>query len=87
VLSTINFNRVSIDVLITELDKLSGNEDLNTEKNKKVVKILQDAGMFLVPSKVSQLPECTKKARAGYLHDLHGSAVFVSQRFRDDICN
>lgn len=87
VLSTINFNRVTIDVLITEIDKLSGKEDMNSEKNKKVAKILQDAGMFQVPSKYDQLPDCTKKARAGYLYDLHGSAVFVSKKFRDDICD
>ncbi len=90
VLSTINFNKVHIEIIIAELDKLSDTEDklqLKSEKNMKVHKLLTEAGFYLVPSKTADLPDCTKTAKGEYLEDLYGSSIYVSQSYRDDICS
>lgn len=90
VLSTINFDRVKIDVLITETNRLGYAESPGfKEKNDMVHKILTSAGMFLVPSHVKDLPECSaarKRLLGSKFQELEGSIIYVSKEFRDDVC-
>jgi FkbM family methyltransferase len=90
VLSTINFDRVKIDVLITETNRLGYAESPGfQQKNDMVHKILTSAGMTLVPSHVKDLPDCSpvkKRLLNTKFQELEGSSIYVSKEFRDDIC-
>ena len=88
VLATINFERVEISVIIAENDRLGSNGDEcilanSTSKCRAVDRIMSKAGMFKVPSDGKDLPACITGDRR---QSIRGSSVYVSQKFRDDIC-
>ena len=86
VLKTINFDVVRIGVLIYELDKLSSTQsDESIAKEAAIHRLLTEtASMFRVPSDAKDLPYCIPEDRR---RTIHGSAVYVSEEFRDDICD
>ena len=93
VLRTIDFSRVKINVLIFELDKLVGVSNSNnnglTNSTDSVLRhvaihdLLTAAGMIKLASNAKDMPACIPAERR---YSIHGSAVYVSPEFRDDIC-
>ena len=85
VIATIDFDRVKIDVMIVELDKLgSGDKVKSAAKNERVHQLLTAGGMYRMPSDTKDIPPCQKEKKSS--STLYGSALYVSKEFRDDIC-
>ena len=94
-LASIDFDRVSVSVLIVESD-FFGNRNASqahyinsTAKMTVVHEILtRRAGLLLMPSDGINVPECTRLRlrlpRRAFA--LHGSQVYVNPLFRDDVC-
>ena len=78
---------MNIGIIIVELDRLgrdAGDSKVNN-KNQRVHDILIANGMHQMPTKPSEFPECLRK-KAETFGDLHGSALYTSAEYRDDLC-
>lgn len=89
VLETIDFDKVSIHVLIVEKNGLRKQQlARDIERSQAIDDLMAKAGMVKVPNDGTQILECQRRRKGMTVSqfNLYSSDIFVHPSLRDDIC-